>query len=359
MLLEKDINSLFITGQYGNSVFATSSSILKKFAKKKQWKAQQFIYTDVPESVETETIIKVYGWFGTWNDDLCSLETVKTVCQKLEKILNEANDVKLIIEMTSDKYHKYRKDLEPFQKLFMNPVSLDGSYRDTENIQHFENTKRSCKSSNCPCKKLTAEMLHKGKDTAVGMLLKINIIANHHDPILLRNYIDNQDILGLMTKHITDLETDENTKQVYGWISYICLKGHFSTSDAFDKDLVTKWDLGIEKDDFEKNENMKKYFRLKPFNEEVNDVHVYVFWHPFIYICAFHSLFQKDHIKVIESCNIEAIVELVRPEGSDDNSYVVVYANAKCAQRFSERLRGLSSVDKYNAHPLNQSNHIS
>nr|XP_022338665.1 uncharacterized protein LOC111134132 isoform X3 [Crassostrea virginica] len=358
LLLKENVHSICIIGQYGNSVFSTSSFILKKFANWKNWKAQQFLFTDVPDCVEEKTVMKVYGWFGTWNDDLCSLDTVKMVCQKLENVLDDVSDVKLVIEMSSDKYHKYRMELEPFRKLFMNEISLDGCYADEENLQHFKKIQRSCKHKKCPCKRLTFDMLHHGNDRYVGMPLKINIIAKHHDRTLIRNYIENQDILRVMTEHFTALETKENMKEVYEWISYICLKGQFSTSEALDQDLMATWDFGIQKDDFVKNDNLKDFFQLKPSNMETGDLSVYAFWHPFIYICAFHSLFQKDEIRVVESCNIDAIVELVRPEGSN-KSYIEVSANAECANRFSERLRRLNLVDKYNAHPLFQCNHIS
>lgn len=47
-----------------------------------------------------------------WNDDLCSVDRVKTACKSFKRIVNETNNVKLIVEMRSDLYRKYHDDLE-------------------------------------------------------------------------------------------------------------------------------------------------------------------------------------------------------------------------------------------------------
>lgn len=57
-----------------------------------------------------------------------------------------------------------------------------------------------------------------------------------------------------------------------------------------------------------------------------------VFWHPYIYICAFHHQFYKNRELVMKHCNVDAIVQFVRPNGfktsyfevaSDDNLVTV------------------------------------
>lgn len=77
----------------------------------------------------------------------------------------------------------------------------------------------------------------------------------------------------------------------------------------------------------------------------------YVFWHPFIYICAFHYQFYKDPEFVMKHCNVDAIVQLVRPNGFT-TSYFEVAADDNLVTLFNERLRFLGKLEEYAHHPL-------
>ena len=77
----------------------------------------------------------------------------------------------------------------------------------------------------------------------------------------------------------------------------------------------------------------------------------YVFWHPFIYICAFHSLYQKDKDLIMRNCNVDAILQLVRPRGFK-TSYIEVSADDQAVNMFNNRLRENNLVEKYKGHPL-------
>lgn len=77
----------------------------------------------------------------------------------------------------------------------------------------------------------------------------------------------------------------------------------------------------------------------------------YVFWHPFIYICAFHHLFEKDPKLLIQHCNVDAILQLVRPEGTT-TSYFEVTADDRCVTLFNERIRQLGKEVEYARNPL-------
>lgn len=77
----------------------------------------------------------------------------------------------------------------------------------------------------------------------------------------------------------------------------------------------------------------------------------YVFWHPFIYICAFHYLFDKDSTLVMTHCNIEAIFELVRTKEAKV-SYFEVTADDHMVTLFKARLRRLAKDKEYMRHPL-------
>lgn len=79
----------------------------------------------------------------------------------------------------------------------------------------------------------------------------------------------------------------------------------------------------------------------------------FVFWHPFIYICAFHFLFHKNPALVMKQCNVDAILQLVRPK-EVTTSYFEVAADDECVILFIERMRYLGIKREYANHPLFQ-----
>lgn len=111
LLSRQKVRSIVVVGKFGNSIASTSRGILKKFQKKRNWNSHECRYTDIPNNVKENTNMFVYGWFGMWNDDLCSVDRVRMACQSLIRILNETNNVKLIIGMRSDLNKKYHQEL--------------------------------------------------------------------------------------------------------------------------------------------------------------------------------------------------------------------------------------------------------
>lgn len=81
----------------------------------------------------------------------------------------------------------------------------------------------------------------------------------------------------------------------------------------------------------------------------------YVFWHSFIYICAFHFLFDRNPKFVMIHCNVDAILQLVRPVRLPRGlkmSYFDVIADNSCIALFNERIRLLGKLGEYAQHPL-------
>lgn len=110
--LSKDkVRSIVVVGKLGNSVSSTSRRILRKFQERMNWNSLECRYTDIPSYVDENTIVFVYGWFGLWNDDLCSLGKSKTACKSLIQILKETRNVKVIVGMRSNLYRKYHEVL--------------------------------------------------------------------------------------------------------------------------------------------------------------------------------------------------------------------------------------------------------
>lgn len=364
LLLKDEVRSIAVVGKFGNPVSSTSRSISKKFQERKKWNTIEYRYTDIPETVEENTIVFVHGWFGMWNDDLCSVDKVKIACRSLVRILNTTRNVKLILGMRSDLKQKYHEELDDevddrYTSLVHYEINLDSGgdvHKDKEYVRYINNhIKNVCKTSDCDCKHLECEMFRRGKDKVVGIPLKISVIEKYHE--LIPNYIQNLDILKVMKDHFTALEKDREKKYVYEWIVYICLKGKFSRSYPFDTNVVHGMRFEIEKFSFDENDKeLSRYIRMRNSDKlrNVASENVqFVFWHPFIYICAFHYLFHKDPELVMKHCNIDAILQLARPK-EFKTSYFEVAADDRWVTLFKERIRSLGKEDMYSQHPLVQ-----
>lgn len=340
-LCKEDVSSLAVIGIFGNSISGTARLIALECAEWLEFETVQRPFDKVPEKLEEKTIYFIYGWFGYWNDDLCSLEQVTKTLDFLAGQLHvlPTRSFKIIICMRSDLYEKYSSHLQGYKKLFENRLELTQRKRDEYGIHIRKKIKEKCKESSCRCKAFTVDMLSKGKDTFIGIPLKINILSHYHE--LSSHYVNDRDILKVMKDHITALEK----QNVYRWIKYICLKGQFSLS-KFDDNLGEV--IGVSKEDFMKNDDeIKKYFTKNGSENE----DTYVFWHPFIYICAFHSLYETDAMLVIARCNVDAILQLLRPKDTN-TSYIEVSADENHVSAFYKRLKTLKLPKRYDNHPL-------
>lgn len=352
-------------GKFGNSVSSTSRRISMEFLKRVNWTSLECRYTDIPTSVDENTIMYIYGWFGLWNDDLCSVNKAKIACQSLRQILSETRNVKLILGMRSDLNKKYHQELvkEVYDKktsLVDFEICLDSGgdvHKDDEYIRFLnDQVIKPCKKSDCACKRLEYDMLRKGTDKAVGIPLKLRILEQYHD--LIPSYLHYLDILKVMKEHFTALEKDKNRRCVYEWIVYICLKGKF-TPGSLDTELVKKIGFSIDEVSFKLSSDddaskLGDYIRMRNSDKQKkvpSQNAEYVFWHPFIYICTFHFLFHKDPELVIKHCNVDAIFQLVRPQKSE-MSYFEVAADDQCVTLLNERIQEFGIEEEYALHPL-------
>lgn len=362
LLSKYEVRSIVVVGKFGNSVASTCRRISKAFKDTMNWKSLECRYTDIPDKVGEDTIVYVYGWFGLWNDDLCSADKAKTACQALIRILNEIKNVKVILGMRSDFDRKYHSELDKEiddqdMSLVHYAINLDSGFdilKDPEYSRYLnDQIKKACGKSDCACQNLKYEMLQKAKDRFVGMPLKLSLIKMYHD--LIPSYLHHLDMLKVMIDHFIDIKKDEERKFVYGWIVYICLKGKFSRSDPFDTTLVTEMSLKIEKSSFDEDDSeIFKYIRMRNSDKQTHvspENAQYVFRHQFIYICAFHFLFHQDPELVIKHCIIDAILELVRPK-EYNISYFEVVADDRCVTLISERIHQLGREKEYAEHPL-------
>lgn len=364
MLSKDKVRSIVVVGKFGNSVLSTSQRILMKFQERMDWNSLECRYTDIPSSVDENTIVFVYGWFGLWNDDLCSVGMARTVCKSLIQILSETRNVKVIVGMRSDLYRKYHEELDKEvdghnTSLVHFEINLDSGgdvHKDYEYSKFLKDQiKKPCEKSECACKHLEYKMLREGDDKVLGMPLKIRIIEKYHD--LIPDYLHHWDVLKVMVDHFTSMAKDGKRRKVYEWIIYVCLKGTF-TPGSFDANLVEEIGFIIDELSFEvtfddNDSELCKYIRMRNSDKKKNVASrnaQYVFWHPFIYICAFHFLFHKDPEFVIKYCNVDAILQLVRPKRFK-TLYFEVTATDQQAVLIFERICSLNKGE-YANHPI-------
>ena len=358
-LMEENVKCIVVIGGIGNMVNSTARDILELYAMQElEWESEQYQFPEVPATIEENTILFVYGWFGLWNDDLCSVDAAKTVCENLLQILKNTENVKIIIGMRDDLYTIYQEELKEYSPLFGQKMIIDVENLSDECLYSFDQQKEYCKIPGCHCNELTRNMLEGGGDKLIGLSIKVKVISKHHYSDLIENYIQNNDILKAMKYHFSTLEKNESS--IYEWLMYICLKGHFSRTESFDKELVSKMKFGIKLSSFEEHYvHLRRYIRVlvsDPQNVSMKDIR-YVFWHPFIYICAFHHLYEKDKSTIMNHCNVDAILQLVRPtswENKTPSSYIELSADDEAVELFRKRFRELELDlrNKYKEHPL-------
>lgn len=372
LLVREDVRSIIVVGKFGNSVSSTSRCISNRFHEVMNWNSLECRHTDIPSSVDENTIIYIYGWFGLWNDDLCSVNKAKEACKSLIQILNETRNVKFILGMRSDlnkKYHQILdKEVDDQITSFVHyEIYLDSggdAHKDDEYINFFnDRITNPCKKSECACKRLEYEMLCKGDDKVLGMPLKLRIIEKYHE--LIPSYLHHLDMSKVIIDHFNALKKNKERRRVFEWIVYLCLKGKYKPG-SFDKKLVKNLSFEIDEasfrlddDDDDDDNHVSKLGDYTRMRNSDKQKHVpsqnaqYVFWHPFIYICAFHFLFHEDPKLIMKYCNVDAIFQLVRPKDCEI-SYFEVAADDSFVDLFNERIHELGLEKEYAHHPLVQ-----
>lgn len=88
-------------------------------------------------------------------------------------------------------------------------------------------------------------------------------------------------------------------------------------------------------------------------NDVIKTTTFMVFWHNFLYICAFHACYKSSPEKVMQHCNIDAILQLVRPLNHKPTSTFTVGADVYLISMFYEkRIRGTNLESHVTDHPL-------
>ncbi|XP_062606184.1 uncharacterized protein LOC134267990 [Saccostrea cucullata] len=360
-------DKVIIHGKLGTGVSNTGKNVIRSFANSNAgWKPEHLHYRDNLEPSLTDgKIVFIDGWFGIWNPNPSEKNKVIRILRIMkEKMLSlKRGTCKIVIGLRTDVYERY-------QQIFIDagmvedPLDLNSARKDThqEKEKHLNDAllSNSCKRSKCDCKKLNLEDFK--KYTAIGDHLKIDILAGNHE--LISKFLISGDLLQTLVSHFDDLKM--KNKQLYGCLMYIVVKGKFRVGDTIDQGIQNTFELELDitEDCFRQCENLGTYTKCLSRSNLVNveeeprdsDSHYFVFKHVFLYICAFHSLFRSHPFQVMEHCNIDAVLQIVRPFNSTDGygDKFCVKADEKTIKFFYENVVECNNEleELINDHPL-------
>lgn len=208
----------------------------------------------------------------------------------------------------------------------------------------------------CQCKALSVGDILSIKD--LGTHLSLKLVDLDHS--LAATMVDeSKGPLVAITEHFESLKFRDN--DLFGCIFYLVLNGFYDKKN-FRQDIAEQIPVSKEK---MKNKKLKLYTRQKSklattWSSKITkkDVEAHgglVFWHNFLYICAFRACYNSSKEKVMQYCNVDAILQLVRPFGeeSGEGSNFTVQADVHMISLFNEkRIKGTDFESHVADHPL-------
>lgn len=359
------LNILYVLGQLGNSVSTLGKKITVKYAKTHASKVRFLNYLDLSADYKfsDNTVYFVDGWFGLWNDNPCERSLV---VENLKSILQEKkNDkkIKFVVGLRSEVKRSYQHVFEETGVRFatFETIQLDSwsTQREQEIMKHLDDVQRECLNTDCQCQTLS-------KDT----LLSIDIIGTHLTLKLLdldhsqaaAMFNDENGPVVAITGHFKSLESKD--KDLFDCIFYLVLNGFYDEQNLRDE-IAEETSTSTEKmrNNYKKLKKYTKTIRSKDktqlatmwsskMNDDVIKTTTFtVFWHNFLYICAFHACYNSDPEKVMQYCNIDAILQLVRPFNPDPKPFTV-QADDNMISLFEKRIKGTKLESHVKDHPL-------
>lgn len=351
----KRSNILYIIGQLGNSVSTVGKDIARKYAEEVQMPFKELNYLDVSANLESNTVYFVDGWFGLWNDNICERGLVEKnhnlIIKHRKK--NEEN-IKFVVGLRSDVEHMFKPFLFPKSET----IRRDSTSTRKEQIikEHLEEIRGKCKKMECQCKALSVGDILSIKD--LGTHLSLKLVDLDHS--LAATMVDeSKGPLVAITEHFESLKFRDN--DLFGCIFYLVLNGFYDKKN-FRQEIAEQIPVSKEK---MKNKKLKLYTRQKSklattwsskiTNKDVEAHGGLVFWHNFLYICAFRACYNSSKEKVMQYCNVDAILQLVRPFGEEpgEESNFTVQADVHMISLFNEkRIKGTDFESHVADHPL-------
>lgn len=346
-----------------------SSSLLKCY-NKTLWKYECLNYLEVSPRFEfsDNTVYFIDGWFGLWNDNPCetglvekNLKIIRTVCDGNKKtkkfILGIQSNVK---DTYIDVFKRAGVNFSPY-----NTILRDSSttWKKQSIKSHLQTIKQNCQKSDCRCETLKVDEILSVETLGTHLVLKLlDLDHSLADPMtdVRKGPLD------AMTEHFTSLE--QNDKDLFKGVMYIVLNGVYD-DENFDSETAKEFSISRE---HLANKDLQKYLKRIDLNDPqqqkskisptwihvISDVVmerniVHVFWHNFLYICAFRACFNSNPEKIMLHCNLDAILQLVRPENCD-SEFTVNASDKLITLLFNHRIKGMVFEEELKDHPLMQ-----
>lgn len=312
------------------------------------------------------TVYFIDGWFGLWNDNPCERESVKESLRLIFQERDKKEEKKFVVGLSSEIRKTYAEFFEENEVLFSpsETILLDrSSKKKKEKVKtRLDTIKKKCRTDECQCHKLELKHIADGKK--LGPHLIINLVCLDHS--LATVLIDeSQTPVDYMTEHFRSLiKKDE---ELFKGILYLVLNGVYDEED-FSSLNVGEFTITRENMTNEKLKAYTKRIQLKSSTQQKSKLAptwssiilgsskerniVHVFWHNFLYICAFRACYYSFPDIVMPHCNLDAILQLVRPVGQGVNFTVEADVN-HIALFYEKKIRGVKSLEvSVGEHPL-------
>lgn len=368
----KRLDIVYVLGQLGNSVSTVGKKIADKYAKMhtSSKTAVYLNYLDIYADFKfsDNTVYFVDGWFGLWNDNPCERSQV---VENMKSILQERkNDkkIKFVVGLRSEVQHSYKHVFEENGVRFApsDTIRRDSSSKQKEQEikKHLNDVQRECHNTDCQCKTLSVDLLF--SIDKIGTHLTLKLVDLDHS--LAAAMVDeNKGPVVAMTKHFESLKSTD--KDLFDCIFYLVLNGFYDKHNLRDEiaeqTFTSKEKMGnpkLEKytktfppkdtDPSKPQTQLATMWSSKMNNDVIKTTTFMVFWHNFLYVCAFHACYYSDPEKVMQYCNIDAILQLVRPLNLESMSTFTVVADDNLISLFKKRIKGTNLESHVKDHPL-------
>lgn len=312
------------------------------------------------------TVYFVDGWFGLWNDNPCERGSVK---ENLDLIFQEGSKkekTKFVFGLSYEIKKTYEDFFEQNGVSFSpsETIVLDrSSKKKKEKIKtHLDSITEKCDTAECRCHRLRLKDISAVKKLGPHLIIKLVDLDHSLASALIEK---NTTPLKAMTEHFQSLYRKD--EELFKGVLYIVLNGVYDEED-FSNLNVGELTITRENMTNAKLEAYTKRIQLKNSEQQKSKLAptwssiilgsskersiVHVFWHNFLYICAFRACYYLFPEMVMQHCNLDAILQLVRPIGQ--GVHFTVEADVGIITLFYEkRIKGVKALEvNVGEHPL-------
>lgn len=314
-----------------------------------------------------KTVYFVDGWFGLWNDNPCERGSVK---ENLDLIFQEGSKkekTKFVLGLSYEIKKTYEEFFEQNGVSFSpsETIVLDrSSKKKKEKIKsHLDAIMNKCEETECKCHHLRLKDILAVKKLGPHLIIKLVELDHSLAPVLIDTSMTP---LKAMTEHFQSLYTKD--KELFKGILYIVLNGLYDEDEDFSSITVGEFRITKENMTNPELEAYTKRIQLKNSEQQKSKLAptwsslilgsskerniVHVFWHNFLYICAFRACYNLFPEMVMMHCNLDAILQLVRPIGQ--GGHFAVETDVELITSFYEkRIKVVRALDvNVGEHPL-------